>query len=57
MTEEMLALAWKNAAEAGAQNVEFLKGHIEEEFGEKLFAGLKDRTGMQDRRSHHPLGA
>jgi SAM-dependent methyltransferase len=29
MTEEMLALAQKNAAEAGATNVEFLKGHIE----------------------------
>ena len=30
MTEEMLALARRNAAEAGATNVEFLKGHIEE---------------------------
>jgi len=30
MTDEMLALARKNAAEVGAQNVEFLKGHIEE---------------------------
>ena len=29
MTEEMLALARTNAAEAGARNVEFLKGHIE----------------------------
>jgi arsenite methyltransferase len=29
MTEEMLALARKNAAEAGAENVEFLKGYIE----------------------------
>jgi arsenite methyltransferase len=29
MTEEMLALAQRNAAEAGATNVEFLKGHIE----------------------------
>ena len=29
MTEEMLALARANAAEAGATNVEFLKGHIE----------------------------
>lgn len=29
MTEEMLALAEKNKAEAGAQNVRFLKGHIE----------------------------
>jgi arsenite methyltransferase len=29
MTEEMLALARGNAAEAGATNVEFLKGHIE----------------------------
>jgi len=29
MTEEMLALARTNAAEAGAGNVEFLKGHIE----------------------------
>ncbi len=30
MTDEMLALARRNAAEAGAANVEFLKGHIEE---------------------------
>lgn len=30
MTEEMLALARRNAAEAGATNVEFLKGRIEE---------------------------
>ena len=30
MTEEMLALAWTNAATAGATNVEFLRGHIEE---------------------------
>ncbi|MPZ88754.1 MAG: arsenite methyltransferase [Nitriliruptorales bacterium] len=30
MTEEMLALARRNATEAGATNVEFLKGHIEE---------------------------
>jgi len=30
MTDEMLALARKNAAEAGAKNVEFLKGRIEE---------------------------
>ena len=29
MTEEMLALAGANAAEAGATNVEFLKGQIE----------------------------
>jgi arsenite methyltransferase len=29
MTEEMLVLARKNAAEAGASNVEFLKGEIE----------------------------
>jgi arsenite methyltransferase len=29
MTDEMLALARKNAAEQGATNVEFLKGHIE----------------------------
>jgi arsenite methyltransferase len=29
MTEEMLALARRNAAEAGAANVDFLKGHIE----------------------------
>ena len=29
MTDEMLALARRNAAEAGAENVEFLKGHIE----------------------------
>lgn len=29
MTEEMLALAEKNKAEAGAKNVAFLKGHIE----------------------------
>jgi ubiquinone/menaquinone biosynthesis C-methylase UbiE len=30
MTDEMLELARKNAAEQGAVNVEFLKGHIEE---------------------------
>jgi arsenite methyltransferase len=30
MTEEMLALARRNAAEAGARNVDFLKGHIED---------------------------
>ena len=30
MTDEMLALAEKNAAEQGATNVRFLKGHIEE---------------------------
>jgi len=30
MTDEMLALARQNAAEVGATNVEFLKGHIEE---------------------------
>jgi SAM-dependent methyltransferase len=30
MTDEMLALARRNAAEAGARNVEFLKGHIEQ---------------------------
>ena len=29
MTDEMLALAERNKAEAGAENVEFLKGHIE----------------------------
>jgi arsenite methyltransferase len=29
MTDEMLALALKNKAEAGAENVEFLKGYIE----------------------------
>ena len=29
MTDEMLALAQRNAAEAGATNVDFLKGHIE----------------------------
>jgi arsenite methyltransferase len=29
MTEEMLALARRNAANAGATNVDFLKGHIE----------------------------
>jgi SAM-dependent methyltransferase len=30
MTDEMLELARRNAAEAGAHNVEFLKGHIED---------------------------
>jgi arsenite methyltransferase len=30
MTDEMLALAEKNKAEAGAENAEFLKGHIED---------------------------
>ncbi len=29
MTDEMLALAQRNAADAGATNVEFLRGHIE----------------------------
>jgi ubiquinone/menaquinone biosynthesis C-methylase UbiE len=29
MTDEMLALARRNAAEAGVDNVEFLRGHIE----------------------------
>jgi arsenite methyltransferase len=29
MTDEMLALARRNAAEAGVSNVEFLKGQIE----------------------------
>jgi SAM-dependent methyltransferase len=30
MTDEMLDLARRNAAEAGATNVEFLRGHIED---------------------------
>ena len=30
MTDEMLALAQRNAAEAGAKNVEFIRGHIED---------------------------
>jgi len=30
MTDEMLALAEKNKVESGAENVQFLKGHIEE---------------------------
>jgi SAM-dependent methyltransferase len=30
MTDEMLALAQRNATEAGATNVQFLKGHIED---------------------------
>jgi arsenite methyltransferase len=30
MTDEMLALARRNAREAGVENVEFLKGHIED---------------------------
>jgi arsenite methyltransferase len=30
MTDEMLALAHQNAAEAGVENVEFVKGHIED---------------------------
>lgn len=30
MTDEMLALAERNRAEAGAENVKFMKGHIEE---------------------------
>jgi SAM-dependent methyltransferase len=30
MTDEMLALAWSNAAEAGVENVEFVKGYLEE---------------------------
>jgi SAM-dependent methyltransferase len=30
MTDEMLDLAWRNASEANIENVEFLKGYIEE---------------------------
>ena len=30
MTDEMLELARRNAAEAGAQNAEFVRGHIED---------------------------
>jgi SAM-dependent methyltransferase len=30
MTDEMLALAMRNVAEAGATNVEFIRGHIED---------------------------
>lgn len=30
MTEEMLALAGANRAHAGAENVEFLRGHMED---------------------------
>src|SRR5919107_392372 len=30
MTDEMLELARRNAADAGVQNVEFVKGHIED---------------------------
>ena len=30
MTDEMLALAWKNQQKAGVENVEFLNGHIED---------------------------
>ena len=30
MTDEMLELAEKNRAEAGAENAQFLKGHIED---------------------------
>jgi ubiquinone/menaquinone biosynthesis C-methylase UbiE len=30
MTDEMLELARRNASEAGAENIEFLKGHIED---------------------------
>ena len=30
MTDEMLALAWSNAAEAGVSNAEFIKGEIED---------------------------
>ena len=29
MTDEMLSLAWANATDAGVQNAEFVKGHIE----------------------------
>ena len=45
MTDEMLELARRNAAEAGATNVEFLKGYIEE-------IPLPDRLG---RRRHLQL--
>ena len=30
MTDEMLELARENGAEAGVENAEFLKGHIED---------------------------
>ena len=47
MTEEMLALARRNAAEAGATNVEFLKGRIEEI---PLAGGDRQRRHLQLRR-------
>ena len=45
MTDEMLALAQANAAQAGATNVEFLKGHIE----------ALPLPGRVDRRRHQQL--
>ena len=45
MTDEMLALAQANAAQAGATNVEFLKGHIE----------AHPAAGRVDRRRHQQL--
>ena len=47
MTDEMLALARRNAAEAGATNVEFLKGYIE---AIPLPARLDRRRDQQLRR-------
>ena len=48
MTDEMLALAQRNAAEAGATNVEFLKGTIE---AIPLPADSRRRRHQQLRRS------
>ena len=52
MTDEMLALARRNAAEAGATNVEFLKGHIEAH----SVAGQLDRRRDQQLRGQPGRG-
>ncbi len=51
MTDDMLALAQQNAVEAGATNVEFLKGHIEQ-------IPLPGRLGGRDHLQlrHQPVG-
>ena len=50
MTDEMLAIAERNKAEAGVQNVQFLKGHIEDdsvagERGRCRHLQLRDQPG------------
>ena len=52
MTDEMLALAEQNKAAAGAENVQFLKGHIEEiplpdDDGRRRHLQLRDQPGRR----------